>query len=171
MNAAVPADAGSRWGIAAVRVLVGLLWLQNVGWKLPPDFGRQAGRGLYRFTGYAVEHEVFAPWAWVVREIVLPNFTVFGWITLLAEASLGAFLVLGLLTKFWAVVGIAQSAAIALSVLNAPHEWSWSYYLLIAAHVAIAATAAGRTFGLDGILRPAWERSTSRAKRFLLLAS
>lgn len=157
--------------MACVRILIGLLWLQNSGWKTPPDFGRAAGRGLYKFTEFAVTHEVFAPFAWVVRTFVLPNFTFFGWMTLIVEASLGAFLLLGLGTRFWALVGIAQSTAIGLSVLNAPHEWSWSYYLMIAAHVAILATAAGRTFGLDGVLRPRLIASRSRIARAYEAAS
>jgi thiosulfate dehydrogenase [quinone] large subunit len=56
-------------------------------------------------------------------------------------------------------------------VMNAPHEWSWSYYLMIAGHVAILSAAAGRTFGLDALLRPSWGRSSSRGARWLRLAS
>ena len=26
--------------IPVVRIIVGLLWLQNAGWKTPPDFGK-----------------------------------------------------------------------------------------------------------------------------------
>lgn len=166
-----PTDRFSRATMAGVRILLGLMWLQNVGWKLPPDFGREANRGLYKFVSFAVTHEVFAPYAWVVREMVLPNFILFGWMVLLAEASLGAFLLLGLNTRLWALIGVAQSVVIALSVLNAPDEWSWSYYLMIGAHIAIFATAAGRTFGLDGVLRPGWARSNSRVARLLLIAS
>jgi thiosulfate dehydrogenase [quinone] large subunit len=87
----------------------------------------------------------------------------FGWVTLLTESALGAFLLVGLLTRFWAVVGVAQCLAIMFSVLNAPHEWHWSYYLMILAHLAIFATAAGRTFGVDGVLRPSWAASKGRA--------
>jgi len=147
------------------------MWLQNVGWKLPPDFGRDSGRGLFKFVNFAVDHEVFAPYAWVVRELVLPNFILFGWVVLLTEASLGAFLILGLGTRFWALVGVAQSVAIAMSVLNAPHEWSWSYYLMIGIHLAIFGSASGRTFGLDGLLRSGWKRSGSRVAGLLVKAS
>jgi hypothetical protein len=35
-------------------VLLGLLWLYNVSWKRPPDFGQDAGNGLYKFTSYDV---------------------------------------------------------------------------------------------------------------------
>lgn len=165
------ASRGSSIAFFVTRIVLGLLWIQNSGWKTPPDFGRNAGGGLYKFTSFAVEHEVFAPYAFVVRELVLPNFIVFGWLVLIVEALLGAFLLLGLATRMWALVGVAQSLAIALSVLNAPGEWSWAYYLMIAAHLGVFAAAAGRYWGLDGVLRPAWERSDSRLARLLLKAS
>ena len=105
---------------------------------------------------------MFAPFTWVVENLVLPHFAFFGWITLLLEASLGAFLLLGLATPLWALVGLGQTLAITLSVLDAPHEWKWSYYLMMLAHVALFATAAGGVFGLDGVLRPFWRSSSSR---------
>ena len=164
-------DRAAAWTAFGLRVTLGVLWLVNSGWKRPPDFGENQGRGLYAFTRDAVEHEVFAPFAWVVREVVLPNFRFFGWGVLLTEAALGAFLLLGLATRFWAVVGLVQSAFITLSVLNTPGEWEWSYYLMMAAHLGVFALAAGRTGGLDGLLRPAWEQSGSRVARLLLRAS
>jgi len=117
---------------------------------------------------------VLAPYAWLVEHVILPNFTFFAWGVLMVESALGVFLLLGLAARFWAVVGIAQSLAITLSVLNAPHEWEWSYYLMILAHVAILGTAAGRSFGLDGLLRPRWRESAAeggRLSRLLLRVS
>jgi thiosulfate dehydrogenase (quinone) large subunit len=158
--------------IAIVRVGVALLWLQNVGWKTPPDFGQgNPPSGLYQSASYAVSHEVLHPYAWLVDQLVLPNFTFFGWMVLLVEASLGAFLLIGLATRFWAVVGVAQTVVILLSVLNAPHEWLWSYLLMLLVHLALFATAAGRYAGLDGLLRPDWERSRSGWARWLVRAS
>jgi len=157
--------------IAALRIGVAVLWIQNTGWKRPPDFGEDSGRGLYMWTKFAVDREVFAPYAWFVEHVVLPNFTLFGWLTLIVEASLGAFLLVGLATRLWAAVGVAQSLAIMLSVLKAPHEWHWSYFLMILAHLVIFATAAGRTAGLDGVLRPRWRQSKSKAARLLMRAS
>jgi thiosulfate dehydrogenase (quinone) large subunit len=161
----------SRWLVAGVRVTMGLLWLTNAGWKRPPDFGREAGSGLFRYTSYAVDHEVFAPFAFVVREIVIPNFTLFGWMVLFVEAALGAFLLLGLGTRLWALIGAAQAAVITLSTLNAPGEWNWGYYMFIAIHLLLFATAAGRQAGLDGVLRQAWEQRDSRWSRLLLRCS
>jgi len=173
---ATPADVTddppqARWLMAVVRVGVALLWIQNLSWKAPPDFGKNSGGGLYKWAKFAVDKPVFGPYARFVEHVVLPNFTVFGWLTLLVEAGLGAFLLVGLATRLWALIGIAQSVAIALSVLNAPHEWHWAYFLMILAHVALFATAAGRSFGVDGVLRPTWRASSGRVARVLLRVS
>lgn len=168
---APPTDRASRFFVFLLRVGLGVLWLSGAGWKRPPDFGESSGRGLYRFTEYAVSHPVFGPYEWVVRELVLPNFGIFGWTVLVAEALVGAFLILGLATRFWAVVGALQSSVIALSVLYAPDEWPWAYYLMILGHLAVFATAAGRVAGLDGVLRPVWAARRSALDRLLLRAS
>jgi thiosulfate dehydrogenase (quinone) large subunit len=155
-------DRAGRISLVLLRLTLGIMWLSNAGWKRPPDFGEETGTGLFRFTSYAVEHEVFPPFAWLVETVVLPNFRFFGWVVLFTEALLGAFLLLGLLTRFWGLVGALMSLNIALSVLLAPGEWAWAYYLMVAGHLVLAGTAAGRCFGLDGALRPLWMRSPGR---------
>ncbi|MPZ81051.1 MAG: DoxX family membrane protein [Actinophytocola sp.] len=152
--------------VPVVRIGVALLWMQNVAWKGPPNYGP-----LRHFTEFAVDRPVFGPWAWLVEHVVLPNFTVFAWLTVLVEAGLGAFLLVGLATRLWAVIGVAQSVVITLSALNAPNEWHWSYYLMILVHLALFVTAAGRSFGVDGVLRPAWQRSSARSARLLVRLS
>ena len=162
----------NRAAIAVVRIGVGLLWLQNAGWKTPPAFGRgDPPDGLYLSASYAVSHQVLPPYAWLMEHVVLPNFTFFGWMVLLVEAALGAFLLIGLVTRFWAVVGVAQTIVIMLSVLKAPHEWYWSYLLMVLVHLALFATAAGRYAGLDGLLRPSWQYSRFGLTRWLVRAS
>jgi thiosulfate dehydrogenase (quinone) large subunit len=168
----LPPSRLNRALLAIVRIGVGLLWIQNVGWKTPPNFGRgDPPGGLYLSASYAVSHEVLRPYAWLMERFVLPNFTFFGWMVLLVEAALGAFLLIGLATRFWALIGIAWTVVIALSVLNAPHEWYWSYVLMLLAQVALFATAAGRYAGVDGVLRPGWQLSHSWAARLLVRVS
>ncbi|TFC96789.1 TQO small subunit DoxD [Cryobacterium breve] len=161
----------TRIMIAALRCGVALMWIQNVAWKVPPDFGRANNDGLYFWASQAVSHPVFAPYSTFVDVVVLPNIVVFGWFTLLIEGGLGAFLLIGLATRFWAVVGIGQTLAITLSVLFAPHEWHWSYYLMALAHLALFATAAGRCYGVDGLLRRSWSASSGRPSRLMLWVS
>ena len=164
-------DLGARISAASLRIGLGVLWLANVRWKFPPDFGEAHGNGVYRWTKFAVTREVWHPYALLVDNVILKHFTIFGWTVFIAEASLAAFLIVGLATRFWALIGVAQSAAIALSVLNAPNEWPWAYYLMILGHLGVFALAAGRVGGLDGVLRPLWSASDSRIARALVRAS
>ncbi len=157
--------------IAALRCGVALMWIQNVAWKVPPDFGRANNDGLYFWANKAVEYPVFAPYSTFVDGVVLPNIEIFGWFTLLVEGGLGAFLLIGLATRFWAVIGLGQTLAITLSVLFAPHEWQWSYYLMALAHLAIFATAAGRSYGVDGVLRETWSASSGRLSQLMVRLS
>jgi thiosulfate dehydrogenase [quinone] large subunit len=148
-----PASRLDRGLLAAVRIGLGFLWLGGASWKVPPSFG-----GLHDWTMFAVKYPVFGPWSWLVEHLVLPHFLIFGWSVLFLEASLGGFLLVGLGTRFWAVAGMVQTTAITLSALRAPNEWPWSYFLMFMAHFAIFATAAGRYYGVDGILRPTWQK-------------
>jgi thiosulfate dehydrogenase (quinone) large subunit len=153
--------------LALARVGVAYMWIQNVAWKIPSD----DFAALRHWTRMAVDRPVFPPYAWLVEHVVLPNMTLFGWFTLLVEAGLGAFLLVGLATRLWALIGAAQSLVIALSVLNAPHEWPWAYYLMILIHLAFFATAAGRAYGVDGVLRPSWQASSRPVARVLVRLS
>jgi hypothetical protein len=82
---APPPARVSGVAVSGLRMLAGSIWLYNVVWKVPPDFGENDHSGLYHFTHFAVDHPVFAPFSWVIEHVVLPNFTVFGWLTLIVE--------------------------------------------------------------------------------------
>ena len=85
---------------------------------------------------------------------------------------LSAALLLGLATRFWALVGIAQTVAIFLSVGASPNEWKWSYFLMAAAHLAVLGFAAGRVWGLDSLVRRrVGGRVDGRLAKAYLLAS
>ena len=143
--------------LAAVRVLLGLLWLQGAGWKVPPDFA-----GVATFVQKGIDDPVLPPYSWVLQHVIQPHMGFFGWITLLTELSLAVFLLTGLATRLFAAVGVVQSAAIGLTVASAPGEWGWAYWLMIAAHLAVLASpAAGRIGGLDGSVR-GWVPASNR---------
>lgn len=141
-----------------LRVTAGMLWLSNVIWKVPPGFG-----GLRNFVAFGADHPVAPLYPWAVRTLILPNMGPFGWITLVVEVTLAALLLCGVFTRAAAAVGFLQSIAIGLSVANAPEEWYWAYALMAALHAAVWVTAAGRTWGVDSLLRAA------RPRRGLLL--
>ncbi|MBA3410856.1 MAG: TQO small subunit DoxD [Geodermatophilaceae bacterium] len=140
---------------AALRVTAGLLWLSNVGWKTPPDFGRSADgcSGLCGLVEEGSEVAVLPPWGWLLENVVSPNLAVFGYVTLAVEFLLAVLLLSGTLTRGAALLGLGQSIAIGLSVANADGEWYWSYLLMAVLHFAVFAMAAGRFYGVDALLR------------------
>jgi uncharacterized membrane protein YphA (DoxX/SURF4 family) len=111
---------------AFFRVVLGLMWLYNVSWKLPPDFGRNGDSGLYHYTSFAVSHPVLAPFSSVVEELVLPNIVIFGWGVLIVESLLAVLLLTGAWVRLAAALGVVQSLAIGLSVAYGPNEWPWA---------------------------------------------
>lgn len=154
--------------VGGVRILVGLLWLANLHWKVPPHFGQDNGGGLYKYVAGTLRHSTFAPYQWLTEHIVAENFTVFAWITLSTETVLATLLLIGYRTRVVALVGAAMSTSIFLSVLyyDRADEWSWGYLLMIGVHLLLAAVSAGNAAGVDGVLTSPPETS-GRALRVL----
>lgn len=138
--------------LGIVRIGLGLLWLSNLSWKLPPEFGRGSDGGLYRYLRDAIEHPVFPPYSWLVEHVVVPLFLPFAWMTVLVEAALAVLLLTGTLTRLAAVLGIGQSVAIGLSVAATPNEWPWSYLLMVLAHLALLGSPSVAQPGVDRVL-------------------
>ena len=153
---------------AGVRITIGCLWLANTEWKIPTSFNAVKS---FTTNGTADAVSAFAPYTYIVKKLVLPNFGLFGWLTLLLELSLGAFLILGLGTRLWALIGAGQATAIGLSVMFQPGEWPWAYVMMVVCHLMIFSLAAGRTGGLDGVLRPLWHKRTTKISQLLMRAS
>lgn len=147
-----PATSGGRAqdvGFLVLRVTLGMMWFYNVAWKRAPDFGEEAGNGLYKYTAYAVEYPVLAPYAWVVDNLVLPAIVPFGYAVILAETAAAVLLLTGAHVRIGALIGLGQAVAIGLSVMYAPNEWPWSYWLMAAGHIALLLGATGRWGSID----------------------
>ncbi|MBI4941105.1 MAG: TQO small subunit DoxD [Actinobacteria bacterium] len=163
-------DRFARGSILTLRIVMAFLWIQNTRWKLPPDFGADSKAGLYTYVDYAVQYPVFPPFAALAEHVLRPNLAIFGWGVLLAEATIGACLLVGFMTRAVGLIGFVQSLAIFLSVGRAPHELPWSYYLMMVGCLALAGVAAGRVVGLDGVLRPRLLRSEGVLRRAAVLS-
>jgi uncharacterized membrane protein YphA (DoxX/SURF4 family) len=142
--------------LSGVRVLLGLLWLQNVGWKQPPEFAN-----LDRLVQLGIDNPTLPLYSDVLESAVAPNIELFGWGVLAVELLLAVALLFGIATRLAAVAGALTGLAIGLTVASAPGEWGWSYWLIVAAHVALyASPSAGRVGGLDAALRQRWSPSS-----------
>ncbi|MBA2453843.1 MAG: DoxX family membrane protein [Chloroflexia bacterium] len=147
--------------LAVIRVAMGWLWLSNLSWKLPPTFDCEPGEGdgLCYWMGEMVEYSYLPPHAWFVESVALPHYEVFGYLVVGMELLTGVLLVLGLLTRFAAVLGVFQSANLFIGLSSSPDEWVWSYLMMILLHMVLLATAAGRYFGVDAYLHDRWKSS------------
>lgn len=165
-NRAVMQERARAYTIGGVRMLAGLMWLANLHWKVPTDFGKSNGGGLYKYVAAGAQNAPLAPYRWALREVVLPNFQAFGWFTLTTETIVAALLLIGYRSRLVALAGAAMAVPIGLSVLYYPKadEWAWSYLLMIGLHLLLWAVPSGDHLGVDGVLAAPPERS-NRALR------
>ena len=104
--------------IGGVRMLAGLMWLANLHWKVPTDFGESSGRGLYKYVAAGADNAPFAPYRWVLRELVVPNFQAFGWFTLISETIVAALLLIGYRSRLVALAGALMAAPLSIPLVN-----------------------------------------------------
>ncbi|MFL7867177.1 MAG: TQO small subunit DoxD [Anaerolineales bacterium] len=111
----------------------------------------------------------------LLDNLFIPQIRVFGWLVFLTEFWVFLSMLLGLFTRLGglAAFGISLQLYIGLANVPRPVEWEWTYGYLVMLAIAMLGAAAGRTFGIDGILRkklsaPA-ERGNRLAKFALLL--
>jgi len=135
--------------LAGLRIFVGILWLANLSWKLPPDFGRDDARGLLYSFRQAERHALVSPLRDFVRDVVIPHFTLFGSLVFTVELVAGVLLLLGLFTRLGALVGTAQALAITALVVRAPNEWFWGYAMLVLLNLLPLAAPSSARLSLD----------------------
>lgn len=165
-NRAEMQERAQGYTIGGVRILAGLMWLANLHWKVPTDFGESNGGGLYKYVAAGAQNAPLAPYRWALRELVLPNFQAFGWFTLISETIVAALLLIGYRSRWVALAGAAMAVPVGLSVLYYPKadEWAWSYILMIGLHLLLWAVPSGDHLGVDGVLAGPPQRS-NRALR------
>ncbi len=84
-------------------------------WKVPPDFGMKAGDGLWYWLNQAIQHPTWSVHHAFLTNVVLPNFILFGYLTLLTEAFIGLSLTFGLFARLGGLVGCLMAINVTLS--------------------------------------------------------
>jgi uncharacterized membrane protein YphA (DoxX/SURF4 family) len=145
-----PGDIGrTLYALAGLRIMLGVIWLANLSWKLPPDFGKNDAEGLLYNFRRAEQYAVIGPLRDLAHDVLIPHFTLFGWLVFLTELTVGVLLTLGLWTRVGALIGLGQSIVITLLVVEAPHEWLWTYVMFIATGIVVLVTPSGSRLSLD----------------------
>ena len=159
------------WPLGLARVLYGMLWWQQSGWKVPSDdFGRKSGGGLWYWVQQEIEHPTIAVYKDFLVNVLVPHWTFFGWMTLITETFIAVSLILGVFTRLGALVAIGMAANITVGILSVPHEWGWTYVMLITFPVLFLLTAAGRSFGVDGFLLGPLDRAATNGNKLARFA-
>lgn len=154
---------GPAWSIGLFRIMFGMLWLdlalQKAPWVIQD--GQRFG-WLYGWIWQEINHPTFDFYKAFLEGIVLPNFTLFGYLTFFTEIALGLSLFLGLFTVLGGLGGALWQVNIALGSYSVPGEWYWIWFLLIVPHLVFAQSRAGRTLGVDRLLSDRLAGSTEK---------
>jgi hypothetical protein len=197
----------SRWEqrlqqavIVLGRLGLGLLFLTQLGSKLPPTFGcgsnfafttadasgnLQRTQGLCDWIGvesvYANRDRLvlgvnIRPLAQLngvfIESVVKPNIRWFGYLIFGTEAFIATTMILGLFSRLGALVAIGMSAQLLTGLAGIPNpmEWEWSYIQMVLLSILMFGLAPGRIFGLDALMRPRLIVAAERGSRVARLA-
>jgi hypothetical protein len=168
-------DRLGQFGLILTRLIIGYLWLNQLGWKIPPQFGCPADfavstslsdrtTGLCDWVGLMTIYSSVPLHAAFVENFVVPNLAWMGWLVWLMEAFIGLSLILGLVSRLGALVGLGQAANLFVGLSAVPTEWVWSYALLFTFHLLFFCIPPGRIWGVDSWLRQRWQALAARDK-------
>jgi len=138
-------------GIGLLRVIVACMWWQQSLWKIPPHYDW----GLIHWMNEMVEHASTELQGVFVRDLVLPNISVFGPLVYAIEVIIAVSLILGVVTRFGAALGALMAINLWLGLYNAPGEWPWTYMFLVVIQLIFVIDPPGRSLGVDAL---AWRR-------------
>lgn len=142
-----PGQRGGRtMGIWAMRVVMGTMWWQGSLWKIPPNYG-----GLLHFMKEVVDHAAIPLQATLYAQLVIPNINVFGPLVYLTEALIGLSLIVGVFTRWFALLGLLMAVNLWLGLYSSPGEWPWTYGFLMVIQVLFVIDPPGRCLGLDAV--------------------
>jgi uncharacterized membrane protein YphA (DoxX/SURF4 family) len=150
----VTAADRNAYALAGLRIFTGILWLANLAWKLPPDFGKDDPEGLLYSFRLAEEDAVLGFLRSFVADVVIPEFTLFAALVFAVELVAGLLLLTGVAARVGALLGTVQAIVITLLVARAPSEWFWTYAMLIALNLVCLAADTDERLSL----RPALQR-------------
>lgn len=161
--APVTLNESSTIVLALTRIFVGYLWFQQLFWKLPPTFA-----GLHPYIAREIQHTFLPGYAFILKNVFLPNFTLLGAGVWTAELLVALSLMFGIFSRFGGL--LATLLALQLYVGLSTSEWYWTYGMLVLLGVVFAALPAGRRLGFDQWLLPRLQAAaqTNRLARLLV---
>ncbi|OGQ78812.1 MAG: hypothetical protein A3F90_15255 [Deltaproteobacteria bacterium RIFCSPLOWO2_12_FULL_60_19] len=139
------------WHIVPLRLWIGYFLLQQGTRKFERDFPQ--GDWITRQIGNLDKVEIYGWYKSLLVDFVVPNRELFGNLVMWGEILVGFCLVVGLLTRFSAIIGLFMLVNYSLgpgmarggAVLSTPLTFIASFVVLILSN-------PGRVMGLDALL-------------------
>jgi uncharacterized membrane protein YphA (DoxX/SURF4 family) len=135
-------------GTWAARVAIGAMWFEGSLWKLPIPSG-----GFKYWLEQEAQHAAFGFHKALVTDLLLPNFTVVNTIAFLCEIGMASAFILGFGVRAFALLGMVFAAQLYFGLYTHPGEWPWEFVFIVVICWLFFINAAGRSLGLDAILR------------------
>lgn len=156
-------------GLAVLRIFMGVILFANgvaklfgftriqVGPYVANLIDREAARFILQFEVFenpaGGQDGTGVPGVRGIAELILDNWGLFGWAITAMELAVGALLIVGLLTRLAALVGLGQALFLALAYASSD-RWAFEQPHEYVPLIILALVPAGRVWGLDGrILR------------------
>ena len=135
-------------GTWLARIVIGSMWFEGALWKLPIPSG-----GFRYWLEQEVEYAAFDLHKMLVIHVLLPNFTLVNGIAFLSEMGMACSFMLGFGVRAFALLGMVFATQLYFGLYKHPNEWPWEYIFIIVISGLFYAHAAGRSLGLDALLR------------------
>lgn len=146
-------------GMAALRILFGLVYLSNALAKLVGTANYDLG--FYSFnlitTGSArailngASRNTIEPLRTIYQDFVLANWGFFQWFLTVTELAIAALLLLGVASRLAALIALGLIGPIWVMLWDAG-QYLWQYPVELVPLLILAIVPAGRTAGLDSKL-------------------
>jgi len=139
------------WYLSVLRIYVGFYLLRQGVGKFQRDFPR--GDWIGRQIGDISTLDLYSWYKKFLLDYVVPHHEFFGYLVVAGEIAVGACLLLGLLTRWSALIGLFMMINYTLGPGTARGGATLAQQQTFIVALAIFALAnPGRTLGLDGLL-------------------
>jgi len=156
--------------IFLMRLTAAGMWYQGTLWKLPLP----VADGFKYWVGALAKFTSIPAHSWLVSHVLLPNIALLQPVVYATEIFFTVALSLGILVRLASLIAVAFTVHLWIGLYNDPTEWPWTYAAIVFSHGMFCASEAGRSLGLDNLLRrnlPGFMSRNPLLTRAFLLAS
>jgi uncharacterized membrane protein YphA (DoxX/SURF4 family) len=121
--------------------------------------------GFQYWLEQEAQHAAFGFHKAFVSSVLLPNFTFVNVITFLSEIGMATAFILGFGVRAFALLGMLFAVQLYFGLYTHPGEWPWEFIFIIVICGMFWLYAAGRSLGLDALLRR--ETGVLRSERLI----